>query len=145
MAMINEGVRLKGILDIYDQDGRLLQHVENLITDAGLAALAALICSGSTRAGWVAVGTGTTVPANGDTALETETARVATDAPVVYASVYARWIATIPSGTANVHLYEAGLLDAASVGVLWSHVAIDVNKTSSMTLTFDWKWLAARG
>lgn len=145
MAM-TDGLRVKGILDIYDQDGRLLQHVENLITNVGLQQLAKLLAGTDTKKpSHIAVGTGTNAPAVTDTTLQAEHTRIVTDTPSVYASYYARWVCTFTTSQANADLREAGLFDAAVGGNLWSRVNINVNKTSAMSLTFDWKWQIARG
>ncbi len=145
MLGIGEGLRLKGLIDIYDQDGRLLQHVENLITDVGLQQLTKWLALTDTKTPThIAVGTGTNAPANGDTALQTEVARQATDTPSVYSIYYARWITTFPTTVANVTLKEVGLLDDPTTGNLWARAAINVTKTSSIALTVDWKWQITR-
>lgn len=89
----------------------------------------------------IALGTGTSTPANGDTALQTETYRndVAsrTNASnIAYVSGF--FSATETSGTFR----EAGIFcngtGVSGSGVLLSRVAINITKSTSETLTIDW-------
>ena len=89
----------------------------------------------------VALGSGTTPPANGDTTLETEVYRNAVASMVGssnVASVTGFFNATETSGTYR----EAGLFSEGTgspdTGVLVSHVAINITKSLSETLTMDW-------
>jgi len=87
------------------------------------------------------VGTGTNAPANGDTTLQTETARTVvasrTNASNV-AYITGFYGATDVSGT----LREAGIFIGATAtansGTLLSRVAINVTKAVTETLTLDW-------
>lgn len=88
-----------------------------------------------------ALGTNVTTPANGDTQLGTETYRNAiasltSSDNVVFATGF--YTAGETSGTFK----EAGIFSDATgttnSGILVSHVAINVTKSSSETLTLDW-------
>jgi len=89
----------------------------------------------------VAVGSGTTAPAEGDTQLETETYRDAIassniDGKALYVTGF------FDTSEANGTIREAAVLiggtSSANTGSLLSHVALNVTKTSSETLTLDW-------
>lgn len=126
-----------------ERDGRVIQTStkSNLITTAGLDMLADFITSGSAlQCTHIGVGTGTTPPAAGDTALETE---VHVEAVTVVTSTdgLATLKAVIGTGDANGNtLSEAGLLTAASSGVLFARLLFDptVAKTSADTVTITW-------
>lgn len=86
-----------------------------------------------------AVGTGTTTPAAGDTALEFEVFRDAIDEidksvdNQITASL--RVLTTEANGNA---ITEVGLLDAAAAGNLWTHDLVNsINKTSDIQLFMD--------
>jgi len=89
----------------------------------------------------VALGTGVTAPANGDTTLETESFRNAVASRtngnnVAYITGF--YGATEVTGTFR----EAGIFSdgsgAADSGILLSRVAINITKSNSETLTIDW-------
>lgn len=88
------------------------------------------------------LGSSTTAPANGDTQMGTETYRNAiasiTNANnIAYATAF--FSATETSGTYR----EAGIVSngtgSANSGILVSHVAINVTKSTSESLTIDWE------
>lgn len=119
---------------------------ENLIPTAGRAAIANWLTQASPspasmRLNYTALGTGTNTPANGDTTLQTETYRKAiasaTNADnIAYCTAF--YTAVETSGTFR----EAGIFmnatGTANSGVLFSRVAINVTKTTSVTLTIDY-------
>jgi len=89
----------------------------------------------------VALGTGTTAPANGDTTLETETFRNAVASRtngnnIAYITGF--FDSTEVTGTFR----EAGIFvngsGAADSGILLSRVAINITKSNTETLTIDW-------
>lgn len=90
---------------------------------------------------YIALGSGTNTPVNGDTTLQTETYRNAvasrTNANNV-AYITGFFSATETSGTYR----EAGIFcngtASANTGVLLSRVAINITKSTSETLTVDW-------
>jgi hypothetical protein len=119
---------------------------ENIIPTVARTALVNLICNAtptnpSMLANYVALGTGVTAPANGDTSLQTETYRnlvasMDTDANIGYITGF--FNATEASGTFK----EAGVFCAgtaiANSGILLSRVAINITKSGSESLTVDW-------
>lgn len=123
-----------------------VQYRHNIIPTAGRAAIANQLTQSSPspdplRINYVGVGTGVTAPANGDTALETETFRnlVASQTNADNIAYITMFIgAAEDTGTYR----EAGLFidGTASVdtGTLFSHVAINITKGGTETLTLDW-------
>lgn len=94
--------------------------------------------------GW---GTGTTTPAKGDTALQTESAdpaaRVATTVTVSGAGAAAKYSssATLPSTTTQA-ITEAGLFSASSAGIMFVHTVFTVvnvvlGDSIAFTVTID--------
>lgn len=118
----------------------------NIIPTVGRAAIANNMTSVSpSPAGilpnYCAVGTGTNAPANGDTTLQTETARSViasrtNSSNIAYITGF--FGATDVSGT----LREAAIVilgtASANTGTLLSRVAINITKALTETLTLDW-------
>jgi hypothetical protein len=140
-----EACGLKGEFEVflYDKKGMLKDYrkVKNLTVDDGFAAVCAAMGTGITAAFTkCAIGTGTTAPAAGDSALETETARVAGGYTLVSDTT---WInaATFPAGTGTGAITESGLLNAASGGTLLCRQTFPViNKGASDTLVVTWQY-----
>ena len=140
--MIAESLKLKGRVQItmYRDSGKI-EHYDfrNLVVDVGKAFVASRIV-GATPAvmGNMAVGTNSTAPAVGNTTLGAEIARVAFDnsgaaGPVVTYS------ATFGPGVGTGALVEAGLLNAASAGTMFSRVVYPVvNKGAADTMSVTW-------
>ena len=121
----------------------------NLITTVGKAAIADLVGGVNSIAvfDYMALGTGTTAAAAGDTALETEITDsgleraqgtptlVTTDTANDTLQVVYQWTA---SGSKAIT--EAGLLNAAAAGTLLAHQVFSaINVTSSDTVQITWK------
>jgi hypothetical protein len=86
----------------------------------------------------MAIGTGTTAPAGGDTTLESEAGRVALNSNVRTANAIA-YVATFPAGTGTGAITEAGILNAASAGILLCRTTFAViNKGAADTLGITW-------
>ncbi|MDI3341836.1 MAG: hypothetical protein QJR03_15020 [Sphaerobacter sp.] len=148
---MRDALGLVGIVTVTVRDsaGRLVWRAEyrNTVTNYARQAIAAWL-AGTANAGqttapppsMTALGTGTGTPAPTDTALWAEAAGTRKTCAFVqtYQTYYAEWstqyLTTDPAGTFT----EAGLLDAN--GNLWAHVSMSVSKTSSQTLTLDWKF-----
>jgi hypothetical protein len=127
----------------------LAKNVSNLITNAGRGLISGLINgSGSPAAAtFIAVGTGTTAAAAGDTALQTETAtsglsRAAGTVSLITTSVTndTAQVTKSFSVSGSVAVTEAGLLNAASVGtLLCRQVFTAINVANGDTLQITWK------
>ena len=130
-------------LELVDHRGRLKfeEIVDNLVVDAGEAHIADQLSSapGGAAMSHMAIGTGATAAAFGDTALGAETDRNAltsrTDATnvVTYVGTWAQGDGT------NAALREAGIFNAASVGTMLARaVYSNIDKQAGDTLTITW-------
>jgi len=93
------------------------------------------------RINYVALGSGTNVPANSDTTLQTETYRNAVASEtnsnnIAYITGF--FSATEVTGTFREAGLFADAVDTPDDGVLCSRVAINVTKSVTETLTIDW-------
>jgi hypothetical protein len=121
----------------------------NLITSAGRAVLSGLINGSGAFAAftYIAVGTGTTAAAIGDTALQTETAtsglsRAAGSVSRITTSVTndTAQVSVTFTVTGTVAVTESGLLNAASVGTLLAHQVYSAqNVANGDTYQVIWK------
>lgn len=122
-------------------DGAIKQEftVPNLVVDTGLDYIASRM-EGTSDAvmSHMAVGTGTTAAASGDTALETEAARVALTSTDVTDNAVA-YVATFAAGTGTGALTEAAILNASSAGTMLCRTVFSViNKGASDSMTVTW-------
>ena len=141
MSSVNDGLKLTGKLSIA-LNGRVVHEIDNLVTTAGKGYVAnrmrSDVSGGVALMSHMAVGAGTNNPAAGDTALQTESGRVALTSSAVSAAVVT-YIATFPAGTATAALTEAGILNASSGGTLLCRTEFSVvNKGSSDAMTITW-------
>ena len=136
--MINDGLNLKGRLAIA-LNGEVVQEVDNIVVTAGKGYVASRMKDASATAmSHMAIGSGTTDPAAGDTALETELGRVALTSTNVSGAVVT-YVATFVAGTGTGAVTEAGILNASSSGTLLCRTEFSVvNKGSSDSLTITW-------
>jgi hypothetical protein len=144
--MLSETLKPSGQLKIVlrDKDGNIKseQNEKNLVVTAGLNYIAARMTDTSepTDMSHMAVGTGTTSAAAGQTALVTESARVALTggegAPSTNTIVYT---ATFPAGTGTGALTEAAVLNASSSGTMLCRTVFSaVNKGADDSVTITW-------
>jgi len=86
----------------------------------------------------MAVGTGSTAAAASDSALGSESARVALTSTTVNNNEIT-YVATYPSGTGTGALTEAGILNASSSGTMLCRTVFSVvNKGASDAMTITW-------
>ncbi|RLG77356.1 MAG: hypothetical protein DRO12_02450 [Thermoprotei archaeon] len=147
LGRVDDKLKLKGELEIrvYDRYGRLKEYrkVENLIVNVGKAQVAGLINGVvTTPFKYIAIGTGTTSPSAGDTALESEVDRAEATVGRTTTSVTndtATFDATF-NFTASYSITEAGIFDASSGGnMLARHTFSAINVQSGDSLTISWK------
>lgn len=139
------GVRIPGLTGSYVNELRMA----NLVTSAGLAGIASRINGDGSEAAftYIAIGTGTTAAAAGDTALGTE---ITTGGGARAAATASRTTTTVTNDTATlVHTFtfsssfavtEAGALNAASAGVLLNRqvfTAVNVVSSDTLQVTID--------
>lgn len=141
MSKINDGLKLTGKLTIA-LNGKVVREVDNLVTTAGKGFVAASVLKTTSNSPaamtHMAIGSGTTNPVVGDTAIETQLARVALTSSAVSAAVVT-YVGTFPAGTGTGAATEAGILNASSGGTLLCRVEYDVvNKGASDSMTITW-------
>ena len=139
----NDETRALGKLtiEVKDKDGKLKQReeVKNLVVDTGLAYIASRMKDATATAmSHMAIGTGSSAAAAGNTALGTEAARVALTSTTVTSNAVA-YVASFAAGTGTGAITEAGILNAASSGTLLCRTVFSVvNKGASDSMTITW-------
>lgn len=143
-AAADDAVPVVGALKITltDEDGTVLEerNVDNVVTTVGKNGLADQVLASPTlgKPTHMAVGTGSTAETAADTALVTESARVALTSKTRSGNVIT-YVGTFPAGTGTAALAEAGIFDAASAGNMWHRVTFAViNKPATASLTITW-------
>lgn len=135
---INSTLAMKGRLTIAIND-EVVRDIDNLVVTTGKNYVASRMKDATTTAmSHMAVGTGSTAAAAGDTALGGEAARVALSATAV-SGADVTYSATFPAGTGTGALTEAAVLNANSSGtMLCRTVFAVVNKNVSDQMTVTW-------
>lgn len=117
------------------------QEVKNLVVTTGLGYIASRMKDATATAmSHMAIGTGNTAAAAGNTTLGTESARVALTSTTVTAAAVA-YVATFPAGTPATlaAITEAGIFNASSAGtMLCRTVFAVVNKDVGDTMSITW-------
>ena len=142
--MIINKIQAKGMLSVVlkDSHGNTKDQriLNNLIVDTGLAYITSRMEDATATAmNYMAVGTGTTAAAAGDTALVTELDRnVVTSATAAGASIV--YVGTWAAGDGTGAITEAGIFNASSAGdmlarTVFSVITKDANDTLSITWT----------
>lgn len=141
--MLQDDVTLTGKLKITltDEHGNVKQEeeIKNLVVTTGKNFIAARMKDAvASVMSHMAIGTGTTAAAAGDTALETEAGRVALTSTTVTGNAVA-YVATFPAGTGTGAITEAGLLNAGTGGTLLCRTVFPViTKGAADTLGITW-------
>ena len=135
--MIHDDLKLTGALTIAVND-EIVQETENLVVTAGKNWVADRMNNANTVMTHMAVGTGSTAAAAGNTALVTETDRNALTSTTVTDNAVA-YVATWAAGDATAALTEAGIFDAASSGDMLARTVFSVvNKGAADSMTITW-------
>tara|TARA_B100000214_G_C23953764_1_gene621717 strand:- start:1240 stop:1677 length:438 start_codon:yes stop_codon:yes gene_type:complete len=140
--MINEDLILTGSLKI-EMNGKLIREVPNIVTTAGKGFVASSMVKTSNSPAAMThmeVGTGTTNPAAGDTALESAVSgsRTALTSSNVTGAAIA-YLCTFAAGTGTGALTEAGIFNASSGGTMLCRTEFSViNKGASDSMTVTW-------
>ena len=141
--MINEGLKLRGdvALVLRDKDGNIKDErkIENLIVDAGLNFICDRMKDDETAMTHMALGSGSTAAAAGDTALGSQLgSREALDSSTVTNNQIV-YVASFEAGDATGAVTEAGIFNAASGGTMLCRTVFSVvNKAADDTLTVNW-------
>lgn len=140
---MKQQVKMKGRFTIL-KNGVVVRQVENLITNAGFAAMSGLLLVdiSETAFDYIAIGTGTTAANVADTTLETESMREA--------GTGTQTTTTVTNDTAHLEstfnivstlaITEAGMLNAASVGDLLNRqtfTAVNVINGDTLVIKYD--------
>lgn len=141
----NEIIKATGQLNIKvtSADGSVKhdETVKNLVVTTGLGFIASRMKDATATAmSHMAIGAGSTAAAAGQTALVTESARVALTSTTVTGNQVV-YLATFPAGTpaSLTAITEAGLFNAGSSGtMLCRTVFAAVNKDVSDTMSITW-------
>jgi len=136
----HDTVALKGKLTI-SLNGTVVQETDNLVVTAGKNWIAQRMQGTSLGVmTHMAVGTGTTAAAVGNTALVTEVSRVAlTTSGGVVAAAVITFTTTYAAGVATAALTEAGIFNAASGGTMLARTVFSViNKAAADSMTISW-------
>ena len=136
--MINDGLKLTGKLKIA-LNGETVQEVNNLVVTAGKGYVASRMKDASATAmSHMAIGSGSTAAAAGDSALGNQLGRVALTSTAVSGAVVT-YTATFAAGTGTGAVTEAGILNASSSGTLLCRTVFSVvNKGASDSMTITW-------
>ena len=136
--MINDGLKLTGKLKIA-LNGETVQEVDNLVVTAGKGYVASRMKDATATAmSHMAIGSGSTAAAAGDSSLGTELGRVALTSTAVSGAVVT-YTATFGAGTGTGAVTEAGILNASSSGDLLCRTVFSVvNKGASDSMTITW-------
>ena len=128
-------------IEVKDKDGNLKQkqEVKNWVVDTGLDYIASRMKDATATAmSHMAIGTGSTAAAAGNTALGSEAARQALTSTTVTSNAVA-YVASFAAGTGTGAITEAGILNAASGGTLLCRTVFSVvNKGASDSMTITW-------
>ena len=141
--MLNDSIKVTGELRITvtNPEGNIKQEVvvPNLVVTTGKNFIASRMAGTSSNVmSHMAIGSGTTAAAVGDTTLETELGRVSLTSATVTSNSVA-YVATFPAGTGTGAVTEAGILNASSSGTLLCRTVFSViNKGAADTLGITW-------
>jgi hypothetical protein len=131
------------LVELFDDEGNLKEtrEIHNLVVTAGKNHIADQLKSTPAQGAMshMAIGTGTTAPAAGDTALGTEidrnalTSRTASTNVVTYVGDWAAGDGT------NTAIAEAGIFNSSSAGTMLARATFTaINKGASDTLKITW-------
>ena len=141
MSNINDQLKMKGSLQIRLND-EVVREVDNLVVTAGKGYVASRMKSdvsgGSAIMSHMAIGSGSTSAAAGDTALGSQLGRVALTSTGISGAVLT-YTASFAAGTGTGAVTEAGLYNASSSGTMLCRTVFSVvNKGSSDSMTITW-------
>lgn len=141
--MIQDSIKMTGELRITvtNPEGTITQEtvVPNLVVTSGKDFIAERMKDATTTAmSHMAIGTGSTAAAAGDTTLGTEAGRVSLTSTTVTSNAVA-YVATFGAGTGTGAITEAGLFNASSGGDMLCRTVFSViNKGAADTLGITW-------
>jgi len=140
--MINDTIKVTGELKLTltKPDGNIHETVvPNIVVTDGKEYIASRMKDATATAmSHMAIGTGSTAAAAGDSTLGTEAGRVALTSTTVTSNAVA-YVATFGAGTGTGAITEAGIFNASSSGTLLCRTVFSViNKGAADTLGITW-------
>lgn len=142
--MLQENLKVTGkvTVRIFDPQGNLKEEQEfnNLVVTTGKNFIASrMVGTAEAVMSHMALGSGGTAAAAGDTALGSELGRVTLTSGTASGAV-TTYIANFPAGTATGAVVEAGIFNASSAGtMLCRTVFAVVNKDANDAATITWQ------
>ena len=137
MSKIEDNLKMKGRLQV-SLNGEVVRDIDNLVVTAGKGYVADRMKNNSSTMSHMAIGSGTTAAAAGNTALGTELGRVSLTSTTVSSNVVT-YVATFAAGTGTGAVTEAGILTASSGGTMLCRTVFSVvNKGSADSMTITW-------
>lgn len=138
MSKIQDNLKMKGRLQV-SLNGEVVRDIDNLVVTAGKAYVASRMKNTADSAmSHMAIGSGTTAAAAGQTALVTELGRVSLTSSTVSSNVIT-YVASFAAGTGTGAVTEAGILNASSNGTMLCRTVFSVvNKGSADSMTITW-------
>lgn len=142
---IEQGFKVKGVMEavLRRADGSIkTTRKQNLVVNAGIDFICDAMAKPSSRPnvlGWIAIGSGTSSAAAGNTALGTELDRNTATYAHSGGTASFTMAATFGAGEGTGNVSEAGLLNAASSGTLFNRVvftAIPKEAGDTLDITF---------
>lgn len=136
--MLNDDLKLTGKLTIAI-NGETVKEVPNLVVTAGKGYVASRMKDTSATAmSHMAIGSGNTAAAAGNTALESELARTGLTSTTVSGADIV-YVDTFAAGTGTGAVTEAAILNASSGGTMLCRTVFSVvNKGASDAMTITW-------
>ena len=141
--MIQDQLKVKGdlIVKLFDKNGQVKEQrfIPNLVVTVGKQFIASrMVGTAANVMSNMAVGSSSTAPANGDTALGGELGRVALTSSTASGAI-ATYIATFPAGTGTGAVVEAGIFNASSSGTMLCRTTFSVvNKGADDAMSITW-------
>lgn len=141
--MIQDQLKVKGdlIVKLFDKNGQVKEErvIPNLVVTAGKGFIASRMVGTSANVmSHMAIGSDSTAPAAGDTALGGELGRVALTSSTAAGAV-TTYVATFPAGTGTGAVVEAGIFNAASSGTMLCRTVFSVvNKGVDDAMQITW-------
>ena len=137
MSNIQDNLKMKGRLQV-SLNGEVVRDIDNLVVTAGKNYVADRMKNNSSTMSHMAIGSGTTAAAAGNTALGTELGRVALTSTTVSNAVVT-YVASFAAGTGTGAVTEAGIFTASSGGTMLCRTVFSVvNKGSADSMTITW-------
>jgi len=137
MSNIQDNLKMKGRLQV-SLNGEVVRDIDNLVVTAGKNYVADRMKNNSSVMSHMAIGSGTTAAAAGNTALGTQLGRVALTSSTVSNAVVT-YVASFAAGTGTGAVTEAGIFTASSGGTMLCRTVFSVvNKGSADSMTITW-------